>query len=59
MEKAVINKWNGKEYTLLGFEGGLAKLRRSDSSEFCVAIPEYKFSYKEVKDDSFRAEKIS
>ena len=52
----VINKWNGKLYTVLSISGGTVKLQRSDGSEFEIQKSEFYFSYKvieeEIKDET-------
>ena len=46
MEK-VVNKWNGREYTIVGKDDKLVTLRRSDGSEFQIAWREFKEAYRE------------
>lgn len=44
----VVNKWNGKVYTVLSMQAGTVKLRRSDGSEFEIQKTEFYFNYREV-----------
>ena len=52
MEKQmkVINKWNGKSYTVLSMSGSTVKLRRPDDSEFEIQKNEFYFNYREVEE---------
>lgn len=46
----VVNKWNGKEYEVLGEEGKLITLKRiSDGTEFAITKSEFDFSYRKMK----------
>lgn len=44
----VINKWNGKIYTVLSMQADIVKLRRSDGSEFEIQKNEFYSNYREV-----------
>ena len=46
----VINKWNGKVYTVLSMQAGTVKLRRSDGSEFGIQKTEFYFNYRETEE---------
>ena len=46
----VINKWNGKSYTVLSMLGSIVKLRRSDGFEFEIQKNEFYFNYREVEE---------
>lgn len=46
----VINKWNGKSYTVLSMQVDTIKLRRSDGSEFEIQKNEFYFNYREVEE---------
>lgn len=48
----VINKWNGKMYTVKCFDDATKEvtLIRDDGSEFTIAQREFKFSYREVNE---------
>ena len=46
----VINKWNGKIYTVLSMQAGTVKLRRSDGSEFEIQKNEFYFNYREMEE---------
>lgn len=46
----VINKWNGKIYTVLSMQAGTVKLRRSDDSEFEIQKTEFYFNYREMEE---------
>ena len=48
----VVNKWNGKEYEVLGEDGKLTTLKRiSDGTEFAITKHEFEFSYRAIKTD--------
>ena len=49
----VKNKWNGKLYTVKSFDGPADEvtLVRGDGSEFIIAQKEYRYNYKEVRDE--------
>lgn len=43
----VVNKWNGKEYEVLGEDGKTVTLKRcSDGTVFEIEKSEFNFSYK-------------
>lgn len=46
----VINKWNGKTYTVKCFDDASNEvtLIRDDGSEFIIVQREFKFNYREV-----------
>lgn len=45
-----VNKWNGKEYEVLGKSNVLTTLRRlSDRAEFAITKGEFDFSYRKMK----------
>lgn len=45
-----VNKWNGKEYEVLGESDGLTTLRRlSDRVEFAITKHEFEFSYRIIE----------
>lgn len=48
-DKTVINRWNHKEYLVVGMKDKEVTLRRSDGSEFTVAKYEYYFNYRDGK----------
>ena len=49
----VINKWNGKTYTVKNCDGqvGEVTLIREDGSEFTITQKEYRFNYREDSDE--------
>lgn len=51
MEK-VVNKWNGREYTVVNKNDKLVTLRRGDGSEFQIAWREFKEAYREQNSDN-------
>lgn len=48
--KTVKNKYTGKLYTVVKFEGKDVTLKREDGSEFTITVGEYNFYYTEVTD---------
>ena len=47
--KIVTNRWNRKEYLVVGETDKEVTLRRSDGSEFTIAKYEYYFNYRDGK----------
>ena len=48
--KKLINKWNGKEYTLLEYHGSVVLLQRADGSTFEISVSELHANYREVNE---------
>lgn len=47
--RTVINRWNRREYLVVGETDKEVTLRRSDGSEFTIAKNEYYFNYQDGK----------
>ena len=47
--KKLINKWNGKEYSLLEYCGSVVILQRADGTTFEISISELHANYREVE----------
>lgn len=50
--KELINKWNGKHYTIVKYNEGTVELQRDDGTRFVIQIKELHQNYREVKDES-------
>ena len=47
----VINKWNGKLYTVFSMSVNTVELQRSDGSEFEIQKSEFYFNYRIIEED--------
>lgn len=47
----VINKWNGKLYTVFSMSVNTVELQRSDGSEFEIQKSEFYFNYRIIEEE--------
>lgn len=47
----VINKWNGKVYTVFSMSVNAVELQRSDGSEFKIQKSEFYFNYRIIEEE--------
>lgn len=47
----VINKWNGKLYTVSSMSVNTVELQRSDGSEFEIQKSEFYFNYRIIEEE--------
>lgn len=45
----VVNRWNGRKYTVVGMTDADVALRREDGSEFTIRRAEFEATYRRVK----------